>query len=79
MIDVFTLKVASETVNDDAVSLIKETLERAEKGEVIAVAIVEVRKARTVATAFSKSHSYHELNSGAARLAASLASAPDED
>lgn len=66
-------------VNHDAVALIRETLDRAEKGEVIAVAIVEVRKARTVATAVSKSECYHALNSGAARLAAHLANIPDED
>ena len=73
------LQIAQSGVNDDAVRLLEESLARAKSGDVIGVAIVEVRRARTVATAFSQSTSYHELNSGAARLAASLASLPDED
>lgn len=73
------LQVADAVINGDAVRLLRESLERAESGEVIGVAIIEVRRARTVATAVSKSTTYHELNSGAARLAAMLATSPDDE
>lgn len=73
------LSLAAEKVNKDALCLAEETVERLKRGEVIAVAIIEVRKAGTVATAVSKSSCYHALNSGAARLASHLASLPDND
>lgn len=79
MTEPIKLKIAQSEINDDAVRLLEESLARAKSGDVIGVAVVEVRRARTVATAFSKSETYHELNSGAARLAQSLASMPDED
>lgn len=78
MSNVATLKVASDPVNQDALELAEQTVERIKAGEVIAVAIIEVRKARTVATAISASSAYHELNSGAARLAARLANDPED-
>lgn len=60
-------------VNSDAVELVEGLLERLRSGEAVAVALVEVQKGNVVATAFSKSMYYHQLNSGAARLAARLA------
>lgn len=77
--EVRRLRVADAEINSDAVRLLRESLERALAGDVIGVAIIEVRRARTVATAVSKSATYHELNSGAARLAAMLATSPDDE
>lgn len=71
------VQLAPTNINDDAVHLIEDVLERLRRGESIAVAVVEVMKAGNVATAYCKSQSYHHLNSGAARLAARLASAED--
>jgi hypothetical protein len=73
-----SLKLASNPVNDDALRLVEETLARVKAGEVVAVAIVEVRLAGSVATAFSRSECYHKLNSGCARLAVAMASIPDD-
>lgn len=55
--------------NLDALALAEETVERIKNGQTIAVALAEVRKGGVVATAWSKSDSYHHLNSGCARLA----------
>lgn len=62
-------------VNASAVSLVEEVLERLRSGVTLAVAVVEVKKGRLVATGWvdSPSGSYHELNSGAATLASRLA------
>lgn len=65
-------------VNSDALQLAEATVERIKSGEVIAVAIVEVRRERTVAIAYSRSDQYHLLNSGAARLANRIASEPED-
>lgn len=65
-------------VNDDALKVAKELVEQIERGEVVACAIVAVRRARTVATTVSRSDCYHELNSGSARLAAMMANDPGE-
>lgn len=65
-------------VNEDALELARDLVSQIERGEVIACAFVAVRRARTVATAISKSDAYHEMNSGAARLAAMLANDPGE-
>ncbi|MCV9940924.1 hypothetical protein OIU35_31625 [Boseaceae bacterium BT-24-1] len=78
MSNVSTIKVAESPVNESALELVEETMARVKTGEVIAVAIIEVRKARTVATSISTSSAYHELNSGAARLAARLATDPED-
>lgn len=75
---VVSLTTVDNEINEDAQRLVEETLTRVKSGDVIAVALVEIRKARTVAIAVSRSSSYHELNSGAARLAAHLASMPDD-
>ena len=76
MSKVVPLHLADEPVNEDAVQMIEGLLERLRSGEAVAVAVVEVMKAGTVATAYSTSFSYHQLNSGAARLASRLASEP---
>lgn len=67
--------IALHTPNADALKLVEDVAGRLRSGESIAVALVEVRKGREVATAWSQSPdgSYHLLNSGAARLAARLA------
>lgn len=65
-------KVGDE-IHTDTVNLLRDVLAKAEAGEIIAVAIIAVEKARTVATAWSQSDQYHLLNSGAARLAHRLA------
>ena len=75
--EVVSLSKVKDEVNDDVVALLRESLDRAEKGEVIAVALVEVRKAGTVATAHCKNNCYHALNSGASRLAFQLNSQND--
>jgi len=73
------LNVVADPVNESALNLVEETLARIKSGEVISVAIVEVRKSRMVATCVSKGAAYHEMNSGAARLAAQLANDPGID
>lgn len=60
-------------VNADAVDMLRDALRKAEGGEVVACAVVLVAPGRVVMTASCKSNHYHELNSGAARLAAQLA------
>lgn len=61
--------------NDDAIALVEGLLERLKAGEAVSVAVVEVLKSKTVATAWSDSPdgNYHLLNSGVARLAHRLA------
>lgn len=62
--------------NEVAVERLGEILERFKSGESLAFAIVEVKRAGTVATQYvSDGKSYHELNSGAATLAHRIASA----
>lgn len=68
-------------VNTEAVDLIERMLERVRSGEVVAVALVEVKRGGVVATAYSNSRTghYHGLNSGAARLAHRLAAVGDDE
>ena len=74
--------VAIESVKFDecaeVVNFLRESLERAENGEVLAVALVEVRRGGAVATAWTCGNSHHFLNSGAARLASRLARTDDK-
>ena len=81
MAEVAKLTVAEREVNEDAAEMLRSLLARVESGEVVAVAIVEVKRAGVVATGFSNSRSghYHALNSGAARLANRLAAIADDD
>lgn len=67
--------IALHVPNAEALRLVEDVAERLRSGESIAVALVEVRKGRTVATAWSQppDGAYHLLNSGAARLASRLA------
>jgi len=67
--------IGLHTPNTEALKLVEDVAERLRSGESIAVALIEVRKGRTVATAWSQppDGAYHLLNSGAARLAARLA------
>lgn len=60
-------------INLDAIELLEGTLARLRRGESVAVALVEVFANGGVGTAYCKSNHYHQLNSGAARLAARLA------
>ena len=62
----------------EAVDLIEGTLRGLREGRVLAVAIVEVRANGAVATAYNgREGCYHQLSSGAARLANRLASEQD--
>lgn len=69
------LKIVGPGVNEDAVSLLEETLARVRSGETISIGIVETHRNRGVSTTYTSppGGSYHLLNSGAARLAARLA------
>jgi len=71
--------LAAASVNREAIELAEEVLERLRSGETIAFAVIEVRKARTVGTAYVAADQYHLLNSGAARLAVRIASEVDDD
>lgn len=72
------ISLVKPEINKDALEVSRKLVEMIERGEVIACAIVAVEKARTVMTIVSKSTCYHEMNSGAARLAATLANDPGE-
>lgn len=67
--------------NNRAIEAVKGLLARLEAGESIAMAFVEVGRRGEVATACVNSDEgcYHALNSGAARLAHSLAGASDDE
>ncbi len=67
------VQIVREGVNQDALKLAEEMLARIRSGETISIGLVEVLRGRTVITAASKGEAYHLLNSGAARLAATLA------
>ena len=67
------VKLAPREVNQEAIEIVEDVLARLKSGESLAVAVVEIRQGRTVGTAYSASDYYHELNSGAARLAARIA------
>lgn len=60
-------------VNEDAIGLVEEVLARLKAGETLSLAVIEVKKQRTVGIAWSVNENYHELMSGAARLQARLA------
>lgn len=70
---------AELSTNQAAIDLAEEVLGRLRSGETIAFAVVEVRKARTVATGYVAADQYHLLNSGAARLAVRIASEVDDE
>jgi len=58
----------------DLLEYIEALLERVLAGKTVAIATVEVEQANTVAVGFcNNGNHYHQLNSGAARLAARLA------
>lgn len=65
--------LALEQPNPELVPYIEEILERAKRGEVVAVGVVEVERGGRVAVGFCHMNQYHQLNSGAARLSARLA------
>lgn len=73
MSTIVEFKRVAKGANGDAIELAEGLLERLRSGEAIAVAFVEVGADGSVGTAYSKSSSYHLLNSGAARLASRLA------
>lgn len=65
-------------VNQDAVEMVEAVLGRLRSGETLAVGIIEHRANGGVSTIVSESKaSYHQLNSGAARLAHVLAGMGD--
>jgi len=59
----------------DLIDMIEGLLLRARTGLVLGLALVEHRHGDEVAIEYVGPHSYHHLNSGAARLAHALASA----
>lgn len=66
--------LALEQPNPELVPYIEEILERAKRGEITAIATVEVERGGYVASGLcNDGKSYHALNSGAARLSARLA------
>lgn len=74
---VVSLKVvppAALAVNADAIEMIEGVLEELRSGAATAVAFVVVKADGCVATAWSKSQSYHLLTSGAATLLTRIAS-----
>lgn len=76
---VHKIGLAAVSVNQEAVKLAEDVLERLIAGETIALAVIEVRKCHTVATGYCAADQYHLLNSGAARLAVRIASEVDDD
>ena len=60
-------------VHQSVVHLLQEALDLALQGEVVAAAVIYVSPDQTVTSGYTGGHSYHYLNSGAARLAARLA------
>lgn len=81
MSDVVPLKKVDLYVNEEAVRGVEALLERLRSGETVALALVEVRRANTVADGFFNSEMghYHLLMSGSARLHARLAMIPGDD
>lgn len=71
------MAVAPEVVGD-VVADLETALAQAMAGEIQALAMVQVQRAGNVITGWSGGGFYHSLNSGAARLAASLAREPGE-
>ncbi|MGE0751850.1 MAG: hypothetical protein AB7F39_06685 [Variibacter sp.] len=65
--------VISVRANMDAIKLAEEALHRLKSGRSCALAVVLVDEDGCVTAAWSRSTSYHQLNSGAARLAARIA------
>lgn len=61
----------------DLVAFVQELLARVEAGQVTAVGTVEVEQGGKVCVGFCHKSYYHQLNSGAARLAARLATLTD--
>jgi hypothetical protein len=76
--EVRKIGLVTAEVNEPAAELLNEVMERIASGETVAIALIEVRKGHSVATDWSENGQYHLLNSGAARLAARLASEVDE-
>ena len=76
MAGVTNLQPVPDLVSEDALELAEQILARVRNGETVSLAVVEVRRDRSVACAWSSGDSYHRLNSGAARLANRLASEP---
>lgn len=69
------LKLANPAANTDCLELLQEAVNRVLTGDTAAVAVVEARRGGQVTYAWtSTSDCYHQLNSGAARMAARLAS-----
>ncbi len=71
------ISLVQPEINQDALRAARELVEKIEHGDVIACGIIAVQRVRTVSTIVSASKAYHELNSGAARLAAILANMSD--
>lgn len=71
------LKPESKASTKHVIEVLEDCLARAREGEILAVAVVEVRRGRAVASHWTQGDHYHLLHSGAQRLAHRLAA--DED
>ena len=78
MADPTPLKVAERPVQQKVLTLAEEVLARVKSGQTVALAVVEVLPAGDVAIQTAHEGRYHYLNSGAARLAAHLATEPGD-
>jgi hypothetical protein len=65
--------VEHNEINEVAVQEVEGLLERLKSGDSTAVGVVEVKRGNYVATFYVAGRHYHELNSGAARLANRIA------
>jgi len=72
--NIIKLHPDDDRIDRDIVLLCEELLERARKGAVLGLALIEHHRGDTVAISVSSTGSYHHINSGAARLAWMLAS-----
>ena len=66
-------KASPTKVNQDALEMAEALVERIKSGLCIDLAVVEVHSDGGVMTGYSAGSEYHRLTSGAARLAARLA------
>lgn len=73
------LAPAERTADADVIRALTEMLERAQRGEIIALAAVEVNPARCATTQYICGTGYHTLNSGVARLAHRIAGEQGEE
>jgi hypothetical protein len=72
--NIIKLHPGDDRIDRDIVLLCEELLERARNGALVGLALIEHLRGDEVAISVSMTSSYHQINSGAARLAWMLAS-----